>query len=183
MKKILVVLLFVICYLSFVIPAQAITFDLIAPSGQLQRGGEAKFTINIDTESQSFASTQIGMTYDQAILEYVSTSPGNTFTTISADPQGDGKIIISGNSSQGFSGSGTYAYVTFKIIAQSPGSTQICALFNPAVTPTPTLAPSIPPQPTSMPKSGSVDKTTQGIISGLIFLGLAGAGLVLVKKI
>jgi len=185
MKKVLTILLLVIGYLLFVIPSYALTFDLIAPSGQLQRGQEVKFTVNIDTEKQSFASTQIGMTYDEAVLEYISTSPGNTFTTISTDPQGSGKLIISGSSSQGFSGSDTYAYVTFKIIAQSSGSTQVCALFNPAVTPTPTIPTTSTtlPSPTSLPKSGSVDKTTQGIISGLIFLTLACAGLILVKKI
>ena len=192
MKKILVTLLFTICFLLFITPAQAIIFDLIAPSGQLQRGGEAKFTINIDTENQSFASTKIGMTYDQTVLEYVSTSRGNTFTTISADPQENGKILISGNSSQGFSGSGTYAYVTFNIIAQSPASTEVCALFNPGVTPTSTSPISMTPlptspttlsSPTSLPTSGSFDKTNQGIISGLVFLTLAGVGLILVKKI
>ncbi len=141
----------------------AITFDLIAPSGELQRGQEVKFTINVDTEGKSYSSTQIGMTYDTNVLEYISTSAGDTFTNVSTNQIQNGVLIISGSSVNSFSGSGVYAYVTFKIIAQEPGSTQLCTLFNPQNTPT-----SIPI--TSLPTSGVTFGTGQAIIGSFLVL-------------
>ncbi len=194
MKRILLSLLFIISCLFLTKDAFALTFDLIAPSGQLQSGQDVKFTINIDTEGKSYSSTQIGMTYDTQFLEYVSTSVGNTFTTVSADPQAGGKIIISGSSTAGYSGSGVYAYVTFKIIAASPGSTQLCALFNPEVTPTsppsvPTSTPvpgvptSPPNVPTALPTSGDINGVGRGLTLGLVFLILAGGGFFVFRNL
>lgn len=154
----------------------ALNFDLVAPSGELQRGQEVKFTINIDTEEKSYSSTQIGMTYETQYLEYVSVSPGDAFTTVSTTPAGDGKIIITGSSSSPYSGSGVFAYVTFKIIAAGPGSTQLCALFNPEITPT------SPPNPTALPTTGVVANISQ-IILGSVFLALASAGFIIFKKL
>jgi len=195
MKKILTILLFFICYLLFVGNVFAMTFTLIAPSGILERGQNIQFTINIDTENKSYTSTQIGMTYETQYLEYVSVLAGNTFTTVSANPQGEGKLIISGSSTSGYSGSGTYAYVTFKLIATAPGSTELCALYNPeTLTPTstpyptvtpggPTLTPTVPPEPTALPTSGDISGVGRGLIFGLIFLALAGGGLFVFKNL
>ena len=179
MKKILTSLLVVICYLSFTRSASALTFDLIAPTGQLTSGQDVKFTININTEGKSYTSTKIGMTYETQYLQYVSVSAGNTFTTVSADPQGEGRLIISGNSTAGYSGSGTFAYVTFKIIATAPGSTQLCALFNPD---TPTSTPAAP-LPTALPTSGTVGNFKYGLTLGLIFLALAGGSFFVFKNL
>lgn len=179
MKKLFVFIVFVVVML-FTSPghAMAVTYDLLAPSGQLVRGQDVNFTINIDTEGHSFSSTQIGMTYDTAILEYVSVSPGSTFTTVAADLQENGRIIITGSSTSGYSGSGSFAVVTFNIIAQSSGSTQLCTLFNPS-TPTPTTA---APAPTNLPKSGSFAESGRGIISGLVMVAIAVISLILFKK-
>ena len=149
MKKVFYVIISFLTFLVMAKTSYAFTFDLIAPTGELVRGQDVKFTINVDTEGKSFTTTRIGMTYDTQYLEYVSVSAGNTFTTVSGDPQGGGKLIINGTSTAGYSGSGTFAYVTFKLIAASAGSTQLCVLFNPE-TPTPTTPPSTP-QPTAMP--------------------------------
>ncbi len=153
----------------------AITFDLIAPSGELEKGQEIKFTINVDTEGKSYSSSQIGMTYDTTVLEYVSTSAGNTFTTVSTNPIENGKLIISGSSTNSYSGSGVYAYVIFKIIAQEPGSTQLCTLFNPQNIPT-----SIPI--TSLPTSGVSSGTVQTIIGSFLVL-LAALSFFIFKNI
>ncbi|MBI5127242.1 hypothetical protein HZA76_02185 [Candidatus Roizmanbacteria bacterium] len=180
MKK---VFSFVISFFMFLMLAQAsfaVTFDLIAPSGALERGQDVKFTINIDTETKSYASTKIGMTYDTQYLEYVSVSAGNTFTTVSAEPLAGGKLVISASSTSGYTGSGTFAYVTFKLIATSAGSTQLCALYNPE-TPTPTSAPTTP-VPTALPTSGTNGNFTQ-VALGLVFLALAGTGLVVFKNL
>lgn len=170
-------------FLVFSQQAEAVTYDLLAPSGQLSKGQDAKFTINVDTEGKSLSTAQIGMTYDATVLQYVSTLPGNTFTTVTADPQSGGKLVITGSSTSGYSGSGTYAYVTFKIIAQSSGSTQLCALYNPS-TVTPTSIPvTSAPAPTALPRTGSVDATTRGIISGLAMITIATVSFILFKKL
>lgn len=162
--------------LSTSIPSSvlATTFDLIAPSGQLTRGGEVKFTVNIDTEGKSLSSTSIGMTYQTQYLEYVSVLPGNTFTTVSTDVQEGGKLIISGSSTTPYSGAGTFAYVTFKLIATGPGSTQLCALFNPSSS-TPTPQPTSLPAPTALPRTGDTNSVVKGtILASLFFVIAAG---------
>ncbi|EKE14148.1 MAG: hypothetical protein ACD_12C00658G0015 [uncultured bacterium] len=175
----------------------ATTYDLIAPSGQLVRGQNVQFTININTEDKSLASSAIGMTYDTQYLEYVSVSPGNTFTTVSTDVQAGGKLIITGSSTTPYSGSGVFAYVTFKLIATSSGSTQLCVLFNPtSSTPTPaptsTPVPGVPTStpapgetiaPTSLPKTGESAPMTKGILFGSSLFILATAGFFIFKRI
>lgn len=190
-KKLLITsFLFLLTLMSIPSSVLATTFDLIAPSGQLERGQEIKFTINIDTEEKSLSSTSIGMTYDTQYLEYVSVLPGNTFTTISADVQDGGKLIISGSSTAPYSGAGTYAYVTFKLIATQSGSTQLCALFNPASstpTPGPTSppgsGPTSPPAPTSLPKSGNSDSVAKGAVLASLFFVVAAGSFLILKKI
>jgi len=183
MRKVFLLVLFFLGIFLLPTKAFALTFDLIPPSGQLERGQEIKFTINIDTEGKSYASTQIGMTYDTQALEYISVSPGDTFATISSQPQDGGKMIITGSSTDGYSGSGVFAYVTFKIIAASAGSTQLCALFNPDTTPTPTIAPTSPPKPTALPTSGETNGAIKSFLIGTVFLALAGSGFLIFKKI
>jgi len=183
MKKILITILLILGVLIVPNSVLALTFDLIAPSGELVRGQEVKFTINIDTEGESLSSTSIEMTYKTKYLEFVSVSPGNTFTTVSADVQGSGKLIISGSSTAPYSGSGTYAYVTYKLIATGPESTQLCALLNPS-SPTPTSPPGLtsPPVPTSLPKSGQSKSATQGFILASLFFTAAGISFFVLKK-
>ncbi len=187
MKKLLTLAILFLTFLVFVPrPAQALTFDLIAPTEALVRGEEVQFTINVDTEGTSLTSTSIGMTHETQYLEFVSAVAGNTFTTISTDNQGNGRLILTGTETGGFSGSGTFAVVTFNLIADAAGSTQLCTLFNPATaTPTPTTAPGATsaPIPTSLPTSGFFDKTAKGALLGIFFFGLSLAGFVIFKKL
>ena len=179
MKTFLATLLCVLGFMFYVVPTHALTFDLVAPSGELTRGQDVKFTVNINTEGKSLSSTTIGMTYETQYLEYVSTVPGNSFTTVSADVQGDGKLVLTGSSTAPFSGTGTFAYVTFKLIATGPGSTELCALYNPQ---TPTVAPTSPPVPTSLPKTGESQSTVRGAILASLFFVAAGVSLFVFKK-
>jgi len=135
----------------------ATTFDLIPPTGQLQRGQNITFTINIDTEGQSITSIQAGLTYDNVLLEYISVTPGAAMTAVTADTttHGVGKILFTGTNATGFNGTGVFATVIFKIIANSPGSTEICTLWMPETVPT---SPPIVP-PTAGPVCGSVCTT------------------------
>lgn len=152
----------------------AAKYDLIAPSGQLQRGQSVQFTINIDTEGQSLKDATIGMTYQTGPLQYVSTTPGDAFPTVAAETQDGGKIIFKASNSSGFSGTGTFAVVNFKIIAATSGSAELCVLFNPE---TPTQPPPAP-RPTALPKTGSISQTNRGIFLGAVFLALATGTLV-----
>jgi hypothetical protein len=185
MKKFVSFLVVLFYFLVFsVTPSYALTFDLLAPSGQLTRGQDVQFTVNIDTEGSALASTQIGMTYETEYLEYVSVAPGNTFTTVSADVQGDGKIVFTGTKEGGFTGSGSFAVVTFKLIATEAGSTQLCALFNPQNTPTPAPnATATPIPPTALPTTGFFDRTAKGALLGLGFFALSAVGYLVFKKI
>lgn len=183
MKKILLTILLTAGFFLITESVSALTFDLIAPSGQLVRGQDVKFTINIDTEGKAYSSTQIGMTYETQYLEYVSVSVGNTFSTVSANPQAGGKLLISGSSASGYSGSGVFAYVTFKLIATSAGSTQLCALYNPDVTPTPPPAATSAPLPTALPTSGNTSGVGKGLALGLIFFVLAGGGFFIFRNL
>lgn len=183
MKSFITVLLCVIGFAFYASSALALTFDLVAPSGELTRGQDVKFTVNIDTEGSSISTATIGMTYETQYLEYVSASPGDSFATISADVQGDGKLLLTGNSTTPYSGSGVYAYVTYKLIATGPGTTKLCALYNPGSTPTQAPnGPTSPPVPTSLPKTGQGSSTMQGAILGSLFFAAAGISLFVFKK-
>lgn len=178
MRKFFLNFLFIIGFFVLTKSSYALTFDLIPPSGQLERGQEIKFTINVDTEGKSYQTTQIGMKYETQYLEYISVSSGNTFSTISANEIEKGKLIISGTSNTPYSGSGVFAYVTFKIIANDSGSTQLCVLFNPETTPT--IAPTSPPRPTALPTSGVLNNKNQ-VFLGLTFLTVAATGFFFLK--
>jgi len=189
MNKTKLFFIFLIITFFFFLPstAYAVKFDLFEPQppeGGFVRGQTVQFTINIDTKGQNIFSTQIGMEYDTRYLEYVSTTPGNAMTSVSTNNLGEGKLIFSGENQSGFSGQGTFAYVNFKIIAQAPGETRLCVLWNPQNSPTPPPQPtspyqptSPPPQPTSPyqptsppPTSGEVKGVYTNSFLGLIFI-------------
>jgi hypothetical protein len=184
MKRFFAILLCVLGFMLFAPSASALTFDLVAPSGELTRGQDVKFTVNINTEGSSIATSTIGMTYETQYLEYVSAAPGDSFTTVTANVQGDGKLLLTGTSTAPYSGSGVFAYVTFKLIATGPGSTKLCALYNPetpTATPVP-AGPTAPPAPTALPKTGQGDSMAQGAILASLFFIAAGVSLFVFKK-
>ena len=151
----------------------ATTYDLIAPTGQFNRGQDVVFTINIDTEGSSVKKTEIGMTYDTQYLQFVSATAGSAMSSVQTSDLGGGKLLLTGTNSSGFSGAGIFTTVTFRIIAQAPGSTQLCTLWAP--TPTPTGAPiaTSAPLPTSLPKTGEFTSALPGII-GAGLIGICG---------
>lgn len=182
-KKILVTFLFLLLAVVL-IPSTvlATTYDLIAPSGTLTRGQNLQFTVNINTEGSSLSTAAVGMKYDTTVLQYVSATPGNTFTTITATDQGGGQLLVTGSSTTPYSGSGVFSYVTFKLIATSAGSTQLCTLYNPT-TPTSTPAPAATsaPAPTALPKSGDSQSVAKGVVLASVFFAAAG-GFMVFKK-
>lgn len=154
-------------------PSFALKYDLVPPSGDLQRGQQIQFTINIDTEGTSVSSTQIGMTYNTQYLQYVSTVPGNAMTNVSVSQPDTGKLLFSGSNPSGYSGSDVFAYVNFTIIAGSPGSTELCVLWAPSPTAAPTTVTGTTPVPTALPVTGNVERTAAGGIVGGVFLAAA----------
>ncbi len=118
-------------------PVFATAFTLVPPTGNLSRGQEVPFTINIDTQGASVTSIQTGIDYDTAYLEYVSAVPGSAMNTVTTDTSlGAGKLLLTGSNTTGFTGTGVFATVTFRIIAASSGSTTLCTLWAPSITPT-----------------------------------------------
>ena len=184
MKRFLTILLCVLSFMFYASPTYALTFDLVGPTGELTRGQDVVFKININTEEKSLSTASVGMTYETQYLEYVSTAPGDSFTTVSANVLAEGgKLVITGASTTPYSGSGTFANVTFKLIATEAGSTELCALYNPETTPTlPPVAPTSPPAPTALPKTGGSESTTQGAILASLFFVAAGISFYVFKK-
>jgi len=175
-KSILINLFLLSVFFLIPLPTYAVRFDLIAPQppeGGFVRGQTVQFTINIDTQGETINSTQIGMTYDTQYLEYVSTNPGDAMTSVSTNNLGEGKLLFDGENQSGFSGQGTFAYVSFKIIAQAPGETELCVLWNPETQPTSPPQPTSPLQPTSPPPtSGEVKGVYTNSFFGLIFISM-----------
>lgn len=155
-----------------------------APAGGFKSGDILKFTINVDTQGESVTSTQVGISYQSEFLQYQNLEKGNTFDSVTSQPDGTDKLILKGTSSAGFKGTGVYTYVNLKIIATSPGSAQLCSLYNPATSPTPTTGyvssptPTTPysvsPAPTNapqnLPQTGSFDYLGPLGLAGIIMI-------------
>jgi hypothetical protein len=161
-KKLAGIYFFFIVSVLFLLvtPSFATKFDLIPPSGTLQRGQNITFTVNIDTEGTAVTSIQSGLTYDATLLQYVSVTAGAAMNSVVADTTtyGTGKVLFTGSNTAGFNGTGVFATVVFTIIAQSSGSTEICTLWLPQ--PSPTIAPTVPQAyATPAPLCGSVCTT------------------------
>lgn len=167
----------------------AITYELTAPQEQLKRGEQVQFTVYINTEGTTVTTSQIGANYETQYLEYVSTSPGAAMSSVAVTPQGDGKFLLTGTNTSGFSGEDVFAYLNFKIIAEASGSTELCALWaptTPTVNPTvpgSTIPPQNPPLPTSLPKTGDSNPGNEMTRIGGMLVASALGLFVLRKKI
>lgn len=175
-KKTISSLIFILIFYLFILSKSvlAIRYNLVLPSGPFERGQSYEFTIRIDTQGETITSGSIGMTYDTQYLEYISTTPGEAMTSVSTNRIENGKLLLSGNNSNGFSGTGVFAKVTLKLIAQAPGETTLCVLWNPETSPTPNPTsppqePTNPPQATALPTSGETKKT---ITASFLALGM-----------
>lgn len=178
-------LFFIICSF-FLLPPQTLantSFNLIPPSGSLSRNQSVQFIIEIDTQNQPVKSIQIGLTYQTQYLQYLSMTPGEAMTQVTVQDLGGGKLLFSGSNPSGFSGKGNFVYVNFKIIADAPGVSELCAFWTPSTTPTvtPTPQPGTPTatpipvnNPTALPRSGNMTDAQNGGLFGISFLVFAG---------
>lgn len=170
-----VLLIVIFSFIVLILPKStfAVAYDLIPPDGTLQRGQDVQFIIDIDTQGATVNNAVVGMTYNTQYLQYKNATPGDAMTTLSATQPATGQLTFAGSNSAGFSGSGTFAYVTFTLIATAPGSTQLCVLTVPSTTPTP--APTSPPAPTTLPQTGSVvSGYRSAAVGGLLLLSSLG---------
>lgn len=179
-------------------PVYAAKYALIPPADELTRGQEVQFTVTIDTQGKNLTSAAVGITYQTQYLQYISTTPGDAMGAITVSQQGSGKFIINGSEPSGFSGQGDFAFITFKIIADAPGETELCALFAPQTTPVPTTPGSSPaptseleeetpivtnaPAPTRLPASGSTDATNTALVFALGLLGVFIGMRLIIKR-
>ena len=171
MKKILPVLILIL-FFFYTKPVLAIKYELVAPTGELTINQEIAFTVNIDAEGTNVTAGQIGMTYDTANLQYLTTTPGQAMPAVSTSNLGSGKLLFSGTNNNGYTGKGVFATVNFKIIAQQAGSAQLCVLWAPSTTPTNTPGgptPTTSPQTTRLPTSGSLTNSIFGTSLALLF--------------
>lgn len=160
-------------------PVYAANFELIQPSGTINRGDTIKFEVQVNTQGESIKNIQVGVSYRTQELQYVGVEAGNTFTTVTGTDQPGTGVIINASHPTGYSGSGVFAYVSFKLIATSPGSTQLCSLFTPP-SPTVTQPPSASPTPTALPRTGGSSTYVPAIMIGLALV--ATSGYVLMKR-
>lgn len=114
----------------------ATSYTIVAPAGQLVRDQEYDFTVNVNTDGTSITTGTAQVTYESQYLQYVSTTPGDFFGTVDATP-GTGTIDLVGTNAAAKDGSGSFAILRFKLIADSPGTTELCTVAEvPGTTPT-----------------------------------------------
>lgn len=158
-RRLLIFFIFSILFLPLFFPASvlAVKYTLTAPSGVLNRGDNVQFTVNIDAQGATLTSGSTEISYKTQFLQYVSTTNGNFFSSATGTDTGN-TVKLTGSTSTGKTGTGTFAVITFKLIASAPGETELCSI----ITPSPTQVPSGQPTstPTSIPVATSTPKPT-----------------------
>lgn len=182
------IVIFVVFAFFVVKPAHAVFYGITGPSGEVVRDQEYEWTITVDTQGQAMTQGVAAVTFDSQYLQYVSTTPGDFFNSVSASPTST-TVVLTGTNLSAKSGTGSFAKVKFKLIATAPGSTELCTV-APVTTPTltPTTPPSIStatpipptavvvtPTPTAIVQTGFGSQWTFGIVAfSLIALGVLG---------
>jgi len=123
LKKLSILVSFVVLLLVYAPSAFAVKFDLISPSGDLVQGQEVTFIINIDSQGDTINTIQTGMTYDTVPLQYVSSAAGAAMNSLTVDTttQGTGKLLITGTNNVGFTGTGVNRNSLSHIASRSYG--------------------------------------------------------------
>lgn len=160
---------FLLFFLFFVIftafPVLAVDLSIEVPQETLVRGQVFDWKVNIDTQGQSITKQEFYFTFESQYLELQEFLAGDFFENVSYSVVENGKIYVLGENTQPKSGSGLVAVARMKIIAESPGSAQLCAVTP--VSPTPTSPPS------ALPTTGVMEKFVRYSILGAVFLAMA----------
>ncbi|MCR4326467.1 MAG: hypothetical protein NUV52_02320 [Candidatus Roizmanbacteria bacterium] len=134
--RFVVMALVAVLFFSMVPVVQATSYTIVAPAGELVRDQEYDFTVNVNTDGASMTTGSAKVTYESQYLQYISTTPGDFFGTVDATP-GTSIVDLVGTNTAAKSGSGSFAVIRFKLIADSPGSTELCTVAEvPTTTPT-----------------------------------------------
>lgn len=173
----------------FAVPIKAIDLSVEAPESMLSIGQSFEWKVNIDTQGQSIKNQEFYFTYEKNYLQMEAFMAGDFFDQVSYAEIEAGKLYVKGESNTPKTGSGLVAIAKMKIIAQVPGSANLCAatLIQPTTSPSPTsqlLTPTSRPTqslintpgvntPTSLLKSGESKKLINYSIFGGIFLIIA----------
>lgn len=118
--------------------AYAATLSLSPSSGQLNKGCDVTFTVELDTQGSQTDGTDVILTYNPAVMTISQTDITNG--KIYADYPGNsvdstaGKVSVSGIAqvSQAFSGKGTFATLKFKINNAASGNATLKFDFDPS---------------------------------------------------
>lgn len=182
--------LILLILIVFPIEVKAVELSVEAPQEQLTRGQVFDWKVNIDTQGESVSKQEFYFTYDTQYLELQSFLAGDFFDNVSYSKLEAGKLYVVAESTTAKSGSGLVAVGRMKIIAQAPGSSQLCAVIP--ITPTPSGQPTptgqltttpgptsvyltTTPLPTRLPTSGGEGQLLSYTFLSLVFLGLAVA--------
>lgn len=171
--------IFILVFFFLIIPKNsfAVTLSVEAPQDTLVRDQVFDFKINIDTKGQKVTKQEMNVTYDTQSVQFDDVvEAGDFFDSVEFSEVEKGKIYIVADSSAGKSGTGLVAIVKLKIIAQSPGSTQLCAVLpvtpTPQKTPTPTVHQYVTSVP-APPRTGAVENIIGGATAGIVLLSAA----------
>jgi len=136
--------LIVLSLIFFAFPAKAaaVSMTIDGPT-ELVRGEEYDFVVTIDTFNTAITTIQGEVTYEAQYLQFVSLTKGNFFESVTNTEEQTGVITLTGTNSSAKTGSGTFAIIRFKLIAEAPDSSTLCAI-TPLISETPT--PGSPPQ-------------------------------------
>ena len=148
------------------------SYSLVAPNSGIARGQNVQFTVRIDTAGEAVTNTTAGLRYDTKYLKYVGVQAGEAASSVTGTESTTGEIILTGQSNS-FQGEGAYAYVTFNIVADAPGGTQLCSVFTPSNGPSNTgsttgTTTSAQPRPTTLPQSGAAETTLLAMIAATV---------------
>lgn len=169
------------------VPALATRFSIVAPTGTLTRNQDVPFTINVNTEGATLTTAQTDVRLDINYLQYVGVTPGPLFTTVTGGSVTNDTVRLTGtvaSGNPGVTGTGVFATMIGKIIADAPGEATLCTIVTPTTpTPVPTSPPgatAVPGQPTSPPVVTAAPVTTlprSGTVENVLILGILGLAL------
>lgn len=137
LKKITALILAVLFFGISPAYAYAATLSITPSTGQINKGCDVTFTIEMDTQGAQTDGTDVILSYDPAKMTIAQTDITNG--KIYADYPGNsvdaaaGKVSISGIAqvSEAFSGKGTFATLKFKVLSSASGNATLKFDFDP----------------------------------------------------
>lgn len=159
------------------------SFSLVAPAGQLSRGQNIQFTVKIDTAGEAVTTSTVTLRYDTKYLKFISAQPADAADAINSTEPTAGEVVLSGTSNS-YTGVGNYAVLTFNIVADAPGGTELCTVYSPtnstttgssvvgstSTTGTTGVATTSTQSVADLPQSGAAETTLLAVIGATVAL-------------